>query len=609
MKIKVKVIAPYEGLRDLVLDLAKEHEDLVVNAEVGDLRKGLEIAKRAEREGYDLLISRGGTATLIRANVMIPMVEIPVSGYDILRSFTLIKDYKGKVGIIGFSNTTEGAASISTLLDFDISRFTVYHESEVEGAIRQAIDNGIEIVLGDVITVHVASKMGLQGILITSGQESVREALENVHKVYEIVKRKEVERKQLEYLIEHDDRGILLTDDEYNIIYMNQIAKSLFNTLEIGNKLTFPDSKFEFDQNKDLFLIKIGENLTKIVVNKKKIMIEGKTKFVYYFINYPRLEHIWIELNKHKVKKMIKKDGLANFGQFIKSSQSMNDLVEQAKYYASKKEPVWITGEKGTGKDMLAESIHQASSFFKGIFLSYSFYDNESDKFEEYLSNAGHSSNLFELVQGGTLYLEGVEVIPEKIYHLIIKGYQKWPNLKVILSSQITIQEFIKKSDEAERFCHFFSPFVLSIPPLRERINDIPDLVRLFLAKYNTKYGKQVVGIKSDALEILKEYPWPHNVQELDKIIEEVIFRVKGYYIEEKDLLFLKQRYKDSVVQKSDKENIYLPPNMTLEEMEFNIIMQVLKEEDMNQSKAAKRLGINRTTLWRKIKSKMSDNI
>lgn len=184
---------------------------------------------------------------------MIPMVEIPVSGYDILRSFTLIKDYKGKVGIIGFSNTTEGAASISTLLDFDISRFTVYHESEVEGAIRQAIDNGIEIVLGDVITVHVASKMGLQGILITSGQESVREALENVHKVYEIVKRKEVERKQLEYLIEHDDRGILLTDDEYNIIYMNQIAKSLFNTLEIGNKLTFPDSKFEFDQNKDLF--------------------------------------------------------------------------------------------------------------------------------------------------------------------------------------------------------------------------------------------------------------------------------------------------------------------------------------------------------------------
>ncbi|KXG44017.1 hypothetical protein U473_08365 [Tepidibacillus decaturensis] len=59
MKIKVKVIAPYEGLRDLVLDLAKEHEDLVVNAEVGDLRKGLEIAKRAEREGYDLLISRG----------------------------------------------------------------------------------------------------------------------------------------------------------------------------------------------------------------------------------------------------------------------------------------------------------------------------------------------------------------------------------------------------------------------------------------------------------------------------------------------------------------------------------------------------------------------
>ncbi|WP_353963334.1 helix-turn-helix domain-containing protein [Tepidibacillus marianensis] len=137
-------------------------------------------------------------------------------------------------------------------------------------------------------------------------------------------------------------------------------------------------------------------------------------------------------------------------------------------------------------------------------------------------------------------------------------------------------------------------------------MDDIPDLVRLFLAKYNTKYGKQVVGIKSDALEILKEYSWPYNVEELDQTIEEVVFRVKDYYIEEKDLRYLKTKNVESATQMKDKKtSLYIPQNKTLEEIELDIMIQVLKEEKMNQSNAAKRLGINRSTLWRKIKGKM----
>ncbi|MEW9033857.1 MAG: PrpR N-terminal domain-containing protein, partial [Planifilum fimeticola] len=120
MRVKAFGIAPYAGLKRLMEELAKEDPEMDLVVEQGDLEEGVDIARQAEKEGYELVISRGGTASLIREAVSIPVAEIPVSGYDMLRVLTLLKDYRGEVAIVGFPNITRGAAVICDLLNLPV---------------------------------------------------------------------------------------------------------------------------------------------------------------------------------------------------------------------------------------------------------------------------------------------------------------------------------------------------------------------------------------------------------------------------------------------------------------------------------------------------------
>jgi hypothetical protein len=130
MNIKVLGVAPYKGLGDVLIDLAKEEKNITFQLEVGDLRSGVALAEQAEAEGMDIIMSRGGTAALIQQHVNIPVVDIPVSGYDLLRALTLIKDYHGKKAVVGFENITQGVRTIGDLYGIKIDIYTIQQEEE-----------------------------------------------------------------------------------------------------------------------------------------------------------------------------------------------------------------------------------------------------------------------------------------------------------------------------------------------------------------------------------------------------------------------------------------------------------------------------------------------
>ncbi len=589
--IEVKAIAPYPGLRDLILHIAKEQKNIKIDVEIGDLKDGVEIAEKAFRQGYDMIISRGGTASLIRRHVSIPVIEVSVSGYDILRSLTLIKEYKGKIGIIGFRNIVEGATAVCTLLDMDIARYIIEDENKVENVLKQAIEEGVEVVLGDVITIETAQRLGLHGILITSGEESVNEAFDSVYKVYEMLEKKKEEGKLFEQLLNQDDRGILLVDQNQQIRFANENSRKMFPTANLQN----------------LTLNALEQIIpTSIIMQKKAEQILGESMMIYYLTQYEDIKNMLYRFNQSKLPQI--SEPLANFGQFIKISEEMQELIIRAKNYAILKNTIWIVGEQGTGKRMLAEAIHNESFFNHGPFAAISFYQQSLEEIEEQLFGTNLFPGYFELTQGGTLLIEGIESGTTAIYKKIVSYLNQFADLRLIFTSSISINDFIQQDKLSASFYHQMEPFVLVLPSLRDRLEDMSDLIRLFLAKLNTKYGKQIVGVKEDVLEELKSYPWNGNVDELQKVIEEVVIQTSGYFIEKKNIEFLKNRYK--IIEKTNnridndhlKNKIVLSLDKTLDELEQEIILAVLTEEQMNQSKTAKRLGINRTTLWRKIR-------
>ena len=187
-KIRVKVITPYEGLGQLVQKFAPLYPNYDLTVAYGDLTDGVERAKNAESDGIDIILSRGGTADLIEKTVSIPVLKIGVSGYDILRTIMLTNTYTGKVAIAGFDSITHGCRAISDLLQKNIEIFTIDTTDEVENMMQRLKQEGFNTVVGDVVTTTAAKKMGLNCLLVTSGEESVRAALDEVARYMKYLK-------------------------------------------------------------------------------------------------------------------------------------------------------------------------------------------------------------------------------------------------------------------------------------------------------------------------------------------------------------------------------------------------------------------------------------
>lgn len=594
-KIKVKGIAPYPGLRDLLLDIAKEDDRIEMDVEIADLEEALPIVLQAEKQKYDVIVSRGGTAQLIRKHVSIPVVDIPVSGYDILRVLTLIKDSNSKPAIIGFPGICQGAATVSSLLNLEIPVYPVHHESEVRGALERATNQGAQIVLGDVVTVRTAQEMGYHGILITSGRESVQEMLTELVYVHDIYMKGQEKARFYEELLQHDTTGVLAVRANGDILYANPAAQAW-----LGNADAIPPavaSLLSADQPDGTTVtaehVAIQDRLC-------DIRIAARTK------EEPSAFVLYLQESKgvppQPFREIQTPERLAAFAQVIGSSREIAKTVKRAQTYAQTNKSVWLTGEMGSGRMHFAQAIHVASRQGRHRFYSVCCSSAEEERLAEELFGTEGKPGLLTTASGGTLYLEEADKLSVRLQDQLAAELQKGGRLRLIASSTLSPGQVAKRGGFSSLLLHQLAECQLRIPPLRERVEDIGELARVLIAHHNSAYGKHIVGIREEVIERLAEYDWPGNLKEFENVVEEMLLLTEGHYVGLEEWQEAWQRY--SAETRAGNGGLPLGGlNLegTWEEIERQILLHVLKEEGMNQSRAAKRLGINRTTLWRKL--------
>ena len=587
MKIKVKGIAPYPGLRDLLLQVVGEDNRFEIDVEVADLEAALPIVLRAQEQNYDVIISRGGTASFIRKHVSIPVVDIPVSGYDILRVLTLIKDSNSKLAIIGFPNICQGALTVSSLLDFEIPIYSINHEAEVRVKLEKAVKEGAQIVLGDVVTVKTAQEMGLHGILITSGVESIQDMLSEVKSVHDIYLNSHQKASFYQHILHNFPTGTLVCDPKGKVLYVNDSCQQLF-----GEVAMLPQ---------DLaFLLKVN-GIHSDKIHFEHVLIQKKS---YNLKTVPNGEDVFIYIEPNKTPYMSELDmvqmpvQIASFAQIIGSSYEITKTIKRAIAYAKTDNHVWLSGEVGTGKAVFAEAIHSASSRNRGRFYHVACHSINESKLATELFGTDSKVGLLQIPSNDTLYLEYIENLSIQMQERLANELRKGTNLRVISSSKSTFKQLLKDPNIHQELLHLLGEYQLVVPPLRDRTEDIEEIARVLIANHNSIYGKQFVGMREEVLNRLMEYNWPGNLKELENIISELLALAKGHYIgvEEWDLVW--ERYSFTEVSSSSQR---IDLNKTWVEIERQILEEVLKDEGMNQSKAAKRLGISRATLWRKM--------
>jgi two-component system response regulator AtoC len=301
--------------------------------------------------------------------------------------------------------------------------------------------------------------------------------------------------------------------------------------------------------------------------------------------------------------------------EIIGNSKAMHEVFQLIGKVAPLDCNVLIQGESGTGKEMAARALHRRSPRKDMPFVSF----NCGGFTEELITNElfGHEKGAFtgatetkigllEAAHTGTLFLDEIGEMPISMQVKLLRFVQERALLRVggikplpvdvrlLAASNKDFKEMVKAGTFREDLYYRLNVILITLPPLRSRPDDIPLLVRHFLNKYSHALGKEVQSMSSEALAILKRYPFPGNVRELENIIERTVALAEGTEITARDL--------PSDLRELSMDSLETRAYMTLEQKEKQYIQEVLIKTNHKKGLAAEILGLPRTTLWRKMK-------
>lgn len=376
--------------------------------------------------------------------------------------------------------------------------------------------------------------------------------------------------------------------------------------------------------------ISVGPNKREVVVEAAPIMNYDK------IIGSVAVIHDLTEINKlinelDQAKQIIRSlEAKYTFEDIKGSHQLMLNTIEKAKLAASTPATVILRGESGTGKELFAHAIHNASKRKYSQFIrvncaaiSESLLESELFGYEEGAftgASKGGKIGLFERAHGGTIFLDEIGEIPLSMQAKLLRVLQEKEvmrvgatksipiDVRVISATNVDLEKAIEKGTFRQDLYYRLNVFPIRIPPLREHKEDLRDLIKHLINKFNQEYGRNVNDISQGAMDIIYKYDWPGNIRELENFVGRSIINMR---INEKMILIehlpkLEALVGEEINVKSTSkiENIVDNYNLNeaIEAVEREHIKNALRKFDFNREDTARALGISVRNLYYKIK-------
>jgi DNA-binding NtrC family response regulator len=310
------------------------------------------------------------------------------------------------------------------------------------------------------------------------------------------------------------------------------------------------------------------------------------------------------------------------FDQIVSQNSAMLEIFQLIKKVAYTSTNIMITGESGTGKELIAHSIHRQGNRKNGPFVAINCAAIPSELMESELFGhekgaftGAHARTIgkFEHANGGTLFLDEISVLRSDLQAKLLRVLQEREierigsnkpikvDIRVISATNTNLEDALIQGKFRQDLYFRLNVVPISIPPLRERKEDIPLLAKHFLNKFNTAFNKKIPGFSGKALDALRRYHWPGNIRELENLVERIVVLSSGDEVIELEHIPLEilitsgQDVEDSGVEKVGLIKLR-------EAFEKRIIRNVLEVTEGNQTEAAKILKVNRNTLIQKAK-------
>lgn len=621
--VKILMFIPHLNMRDSFENAIKEiqyKDDITVELiHVFGTPQSLE-----ENSDADIMVARG--MTYDRLHKIFPnkhAIEIQLTSFDILDALIQCKEeyHPKRIALCLHNFEIKSLENLEKLCASKIDIYDVYDEESAHLAIKES--KATDVFVGAGTVCGLCDRYGIPRIHIQTKDSAIEQALLEAIKTANTINQERANSNMFRTIINHNEDAII-SINEYGII--QAINNQAYRTFQLS---TLEDRQYTSIDN-------VCKNLKWIYVRDTKSSMEeiqsinGNNYYVQYrpiIVDEQNVGTVIITKNteqireaESKIRRSLAKKGLSakyTFKDIIGTSEAIKENIKMAERYGTVDSNVLIIGETGTGKELFAHSIHNVSKRKDQPFVALNcaalpenLLESELFGYEEgAFSGAikGGKMGLFELAHKGTIFLDEIGEVPITLQAKLLRVLQEKEirriggntvqpiDIRIISATNINIEEQIKEGKFRSDLYYRLNLLDIVIAPLRERKEDLQEMVDYYLLRFACEMGKPIATLEKKAAKLLMEYYWPGNVRELRNICERLTVLNDSDVITLADIKQLKI-FKNLEVISEIRET-----KTNIEEGEIGIKPRKRKQD------VADELGVSRTTLWRIMKQQKSN--
>ena len=628
---KIGFIGPYRGTCDLAMRIAQQR-GIPIDCSFGVLEEVFPVAERMFTAGIEVIVACYPSSQLLTQKYGKKIIEVHISNYAFLSAALDAREYDRKIAFISFGGEDRNLdiPLVERALDVKICTFEMVTVAARDTLVREIAAQGIHVIISTALGLRkTAAANGIALCLIKKDSETLTQAILTAKALVD-------EREQLaqfkNYIYKEPD-AVLAADNRGNISIFNP-AMCQLTGLQESYALGLP-----------LEMLAQHNHVLRMISQKQRLfLLNNKQYIVTQFTSNTPIEksgqdiYKVIEIETPFARRQVLKGkaardtfrGKYHFEDIVGESPAILSTVSTAKQYAKVNSTILLYGETGVGKELFAQSIHNAS-FSNGPFIAINcaalpdnLLESELYGYEEGAftgARSGGKMGLFELASGGTLFLDEIGEISLAAQARLLRSIQERQiirlggtsainvNCRIISATNRDLKAAVENGTFRSDLFYRLNVLQLRIPPLRERVEDIEILARKLQTKYLNSERKQVT-IDDHLLNRLTEYEWPGNVRELEAFLERLIVTSKETTVTRKHFESVFSRMIGTQTAQPVRKNYSKEASRdfievklgTLEDMTYQLIQEVYRKTDSSTGKSCKFLGISRATLWRKLK-------
>lgn len=624
---KIMMLLPKAHMIDYAETVIQENNFEIKKIKQIETANAVEEARECINEGANIIIARGVQARLIKQYTSVSVAEITITAQEIgllmLECKKIVDKESPQIAIISISNMIDDVSYFDQLFDVNLKTYLTDNIEAFDQAVENAVNDGADIILGGENVIKIVENYNIPALFLRSTEDSLLEAIKLAKKMAYAIDREKSNTAQIETMLDTSFSGIIKIDFNHKIMIVNHIIEEILNKPAseiIGEQLEDIISNIDYSSIESLLNGDIDNYSTTVNIMGNPLF------FMIAPIQYDK-EIKGAILTCSRIRSRIKNEhdnnqdmylqgniAKYNFSSLKTKAPQMKECIELGKKYAISNSPVLIYGEDGTEKEILAECIHNNSERKSLPFYSISCSSiNDIDQYEYLFGKYDTSedeaspSGVFHRSSLGTVYINDIENLKApsqyELYKIISsEGFQlddnieaKKKDIRIIVGNNSDLTSLVKNGLFRKDLYYSLNALTLRIPPLKDRREDIEDLVRGYLKQFTKEYTTYLT-ITDDAIKELEDYQWDGNLIQLKNFCERLFLTTHKKNIDQGMVISLLDKLYPDIKKIDGKERVVI-----YKDPEAKEIVESLKKHNGSRKDVAEELGISTTTLWRRM--------